>query len=109
MSFYNDRDEAIAPILTKLLLETKQAIPSILQDFMPTGDDLKNLKFYEDVDENGDDTGSTGDGGGWGGGGNLQDPAGGDGWGTGGVSQAPAAGNDGWGDSAPVSAPEVSW
>ncbi|KAJ5797990.1 DEAD/DEAH box RNA helicase [Penicillium pulvis] len=53
-SFYNDRDEDIAPALVKILLETKQDIPECLQQFRPEED---AVTFDDDTDqeEDGDD------------------------------------------------------
>ena len=36
-SFYNDRDEELAPNLVKTLLETKQEVPEFLQSYIPEG------------------------------------------------------------------------
>lgn len=91
MSFYNDRDEGLAPVLTKLLLETKQEVPDFLQQYMPEGDDLENLKFYEDPVEEADNNG-----GGWG-------ESAGDPWATGDDSQ-PAGGN-----SQAAGGPSLDW
>ncbi|KAL8941562.1 MAG: hypothetical protein Q9211_001778 [Gyalolechia sp. 1 TL-2023] len=55
-SFYNDRDEAIAEDLVKLLLETDQPIPDFLEDFKPSGD----LEFQDDSAE--EDEGDAGAG-----------------------------------------------
>ncbi|KAK0717099.1 P-loop containing nucleoside triphosphate hydrolase protein [Lasiosphaeria miniovina] len=82
-SFYCDRDEPIASVLTRTLLETNQEVPDFLQQYIPEGDARTNLKFEADSDfdeteaaETGDDGGvwgdesgdqpTTGDGGGWG-------------------------------------------
>lgn len=44
-SFYTERDEAIASVLVRTLLETQQAVPDFLAHHVPEGDDLKQLKF----------------------------------------------------------------
>lgn len=93
-SFYTDRDEDLASVLTRTLLETGQEIPDFLQPYIP--EDKENLKFEADSDfeeeeaAGGDDAGGDG----WGGSGDTQD-AGGDSWGGNDDTQA-AAGN-GWG------------
>ncbi|KAK3335726.1 P-loop containing nucleoside triphosphate hydrolase protein [Cercophora scortea] len=91
-SFYTERDEPIASVLTRTLLETNQEVPDFLQEYIPEGDARVNLKFEEDSDfEDGDDAGG-GDAGGdaWGGvggdtaaGGNADAGTGGDGGGWG--------------------------
>ncbi|KAK0729813.1 P-loop containing nucleoside triphosphate hydrolase protein [Lasiosphaeris hirsuta] len=49
-SFYTERDEPLASVLTRTLLETKQEIPDFLEGFKPEGDDLVNLKFEAEED-----------------------------------------------------------
>ncbi|CAK7268252.1 hypothetical protein SEPCBS57363_003001 [Sporothrix epigloea] len=114
-SFYTDRDEPLASVLTRTLLETKQEVPDFLETYMPQGDALETLKFEADSDYeeegavNGDD-----DGGGWGAGG---DDAGADSWGApadeGGSWGANDSGNvadengDSWGSN--DAAPAASW
>lgn len=55
-SFYNDRDEDLAPSLVKTLLETGQVIPDFLADHIPDGftadgtGDITTLKFDADSD-----------------------------------------------------------
>lgn len=76
-SFYCDRDEPIASVLTRTLLETKQEIPDFLEPYKPEGEAAVNLKFEEDSDF--EEEGNAADeveGGGWGGG---DDEANGDG------------------------------
>lgn len=106
-SFYTERDEPLAELLAKTLLETKQEIPDFLQQYLPEGEARENLKFELDSDEiedepyptpagfsggaGGDDWGSGGgatdaattDGGGWGGNGGFE---GGNTWNNGGTS-----------------------
>ncbi|KAH8907772.1 DEAD-domain-containing protein [Coniochaeta sp. PMI_546] len=70
-SFYCDRDEPIASVLTRTLLETKQEIPDFLEPYKPEGEAAVNLKFEEDSDF--EEEGNAADeveGGGWGGGDN---------------------------------------
>lgn len=98
-SFYTDRDEPIAEILTKTLLETQQEVPDFLKPYIPDGVDVKDLKFEAGSDEedegDGEDAGGAGSAGGWGGdsgaGTGAED---GDGaWGSG----ATVGGEDPWG------------
>lgn len=104
-SFFTERDEPIADVLTRTLLETKQEIPDFLQQYVPEGDALK-FETESDFDEN-DLGGGGGDsgGGGWGGdeAATTGDDAGG-GWGAGGDEPAAAAEGGGWGAPAPASA-----
>jgi ATP-dependent RNA helicase DDX3X len=73
-SFYNERNEDIAPELTKILLETKQDIPDFLEQYLPEGGKDAVLKFDADSDDEGDvdvadsgeATGGNGGGSGWG-------------------------------------------
>ncbi|RYP66816.1 hypothetical protein DL771_007614 [Monosporascus sp. 5C6A] len=93
-SFYTERDEAIAPLLTLTLMETKQEIPDFLQQYIPPDADPNNLKFEDDTDEELEKQKNGGGGGNgtWGApatGGNDT----GDAWG------APAAGGDNAGDA----------
>jgi len=50
-SFYNDRDSDIAETLVKTLLETNQAVPDFLEQYLPEGftsdgnGDLSKLHF----------------------------------------------------------------
>ena len=55
-SFYNDKNEDIAEALTKLLLETKQNVPDFLDSYKP--EDVDDLKFDDDTDEEDDGTGA---------------------------------------------------
>ncbi|AEO65101.1 uncharacterized protein THITE_2043513 [Thermothielavioides terrestris NRRL 8126] len=108
-SFYSDRDEPIASVLTRTLIETNQEVPDFLQSYIPEGASATNLKFEADSDFE-DEAAGTGGGdagageGGWGAdtdqnaGGDTG--VGGDGWGSG-----HANGNgDGWGAVASNSA-----
>ena len=96
-SFYTERDEPIAKMLTRTLLETDQEVPDFLQQYIPQGDARENLKFEADSDYAGSDAGGAGED--WGGGGGGAD------WGT---SGGEAAGNDTWG-SGGGDAGEQSW
>jgi ATP-dependent RNA helicase DDX3X len=88
-SLYNDRDEALAPMLVKVLMENEQHIPEFLEPYKPEEGaklDFEDTSDDEDADGGGADAwggGSnegTGDGA-WGGAGG---DAGGDGaWGAG--------------------------
>lgn len=57
-SFYNDRDEAIASVLTRTLMETNQEIPDFLEQYKP--EDGK-LKFEADSDFDEDDVAGSGE------------------------------------------------
>ncbi|KAF2271006.1 P-loop containing nucleoside triphosphate hydrolase protein [Lojkania enalia] len=48
-SFFNDRNEDIAPDLCKILAETKQEIPEFLQSFAP--EDPKNIQWHDNTDD----------------------------------------------------------
>ncbi|KAK3311350.1 P-loop containing nucleoside triphosphate hydrolase protein [Chaetomium strumarium] len=69
-SFYTDRDEPIASVLTRTLIETNQEVPEFLQSYVPEGAAPGNLKFEADSDFEdetaGADGGDAGGGGGWG-------------------------------------------
>ncbi len=109
-SFYNDRDEPIASVLTRTLLETDQEIPDFLQSYVPEGASATNLKFEADSDFE-EDVGAGGDAGGdiggtWRSGdadaGNAGNDAGGDTWGGGNDAGGDTWGNgggDSWGAS----------
>jgi len=66
-SFYTDRDEPIASVLTRTLMETKQNIPDFLESYKPEGKAAEHLKFEADSDFE-EDNGNNADegGGGWG-------------------------------------------
>lgn len=57
-SFYNERDEELAPSLVKTLLETRQEVPDFLEEHIPEGfvadgtatGDVANLHFDADSD-----------------------------------------------------------
>nr|XP_036588886.1 DEAD/DEAH box helicase [Colletotrichum truncatum]KAF6800528.1 DEAD/DEAH box helicase [Colletotrichum truncatum] len=49
-SFYTERDEPIASVLVRTLLETGQTVPEFLAPYKPTGKGLENLKFETESD-----------------------------------------------------------
>lgn len=49
-SFYCDRDEPLASVLVRTLMETNQEIPDFLQQYIPEGAMANNLKFEADSD-----------------------------------------------------------
>lgn len=53
-SFYNDRNEDIAEELTKLLVESKQAVPEFLASYAPEAGEAIN--FNDDTSESGSDS-----------------------------------------------------
>ncbi|KAI1351287.1 P-loop containing nucleoside triphosphate hydrolase protein [Xylaria sp. FL0043] len=103
-SFYTDRDEPIAKLLTMTLMETGHQIPDFLEQYKPDTTDVSKLKFEYDTDE--EDPGESGEG--WGtsaGEAGEAGEAGGDGWATNGDSAAPngnGSGDDTNGWAAPV-------
>ncbi|KAM0556885.1 hypothetical protein ACHAPJ_005558 [Fusarium lateritium] len=106
-SFFSERDEPMASVLTRTLLETDQEIPDFLQTYVPEGDDRTNLKFEADSDFDANDVAGAGDAGGaWGAddAGNDAGGSAGDSWGAGGGGDADGGG-DTWNDS---SAPAVA-
>ncbi|KAH7037445.1 P-loop containing nucleoside triphosphate hydrolase protein [Microdochium trichocladiopsis] len=60
-SFYNERDEGIAPLLTMTLLETKQEVPDFLSGFVPEGGAQAPLVFDDDSDDEGNANGTSND------------------------------------------------
>ncbi|KAK1717562.1 DEAD/DEAH box helicase [Colletotrichum lupini] len=110
-SFYTDRDEPMASVLVRTLLETKQEIPDFLEAFKPTGKGLENLKFETESDFDPEEAGIAhlgGEGGGWsneGGGGD----AGGDGsWGATGGDSGWGGGGDSAGNDTKQEEPEAA-
>ena len=75
-SFYNDRDDNLAPMLVKILMETNQEIPDFLEQFKP--EEGAELDFEEADEMPVEGTGEE-EGGGWGAGGDDDKEAGG--WG----------------------------
>ncbi|KJZ79385.1 hypothetical protein HIM_01536 [Hirsutella minnesotensis 3608] len=104
-SLWTERDEPMASVLTRTLLETKQEIPEFLQPYVP--ESSKPLKFETESDFDPDDLGVVADVGGggdsWGADG--ADANAGSGWGGSGAS-ANANGGDagGWGGGASTNA-----
>jgi ATP-dependent RNA helicase DDX3X len=48
-AFYNDRNEDIAEVLTKTLIETGQEVPDFLQQYVP--ENIADMKFEEDSED----------------------------------------------------------
>ncbi|KAL6803735.1 P-loop containing nucleoside triphosphate hydrolase protein [Trichoderma sp. SZMC 28012] len=105
-SFFTDRDEAIASVLTRTLLETNQDIPDFLQSYIP--DNYANgikVKFETESDFDPNDVAGAGDaqGGGWGGDETANPDSGaGGGWGASGDSGDAADSGGGWGTGGDV-------
>ncbi|KAJ8123671.1 hypothetical protein ONZ43_g431 [Nemania bipapillata] len=96
-SFYTERDEPIAKLLTMTLMETKQEVPDFLEQYKPEEKDISKFKFEYDTDE--EDPGENGNA--WGtsaGNGNGNSDANGDAWGSGGGAGA-GNGNSGRNDA----------
>lgn len=66
-SFFNEKNEDIAEALVRIMLEAQQEIPDFLEQYKP--EDVSNLQFGDDSDQEGEN-GDAGDGGddAWGGG-----------------------------------------
>lgn len=98
-SFFNERNDDIAPELVKLLMETEQEIPDFLEDFKPTEGEEAFEDGNSDIDEdeaaaNGNGVADAGD-------------AGGETWGA---PAAPAGGDDGFAaDGADGAATDDAW
>ena len=92
-SFFNEKNEDLAPDLVRLLLETHQEVPDFLEQWKP--DDVSKLDFEDDTDEEDATAGATA--------GAIAGEAG-DAWGNG-VAQTSNTANppaaDGWGKGAP--------
>lgn len=104
-SFFTDRDEAIASVLTRTLLETNQDIPDFLQSYIP--DNYANgikVKFETESDFDPNDVAGAGDaqGGGWGGDETANPDSGAGGWGASGYSGDAADSGGGWGTGGDV-------
>ncbi|RDA94596.1 hypothetical protein CP533_2408 [Ophiocordyceps camponoti-saundersi (nom. inval.)] len=111
-SMFCDRDEPMASVLTRTLLETKQEIPEFLQPYVPDGEAAEKPKFEADSDFDPNDLGTMAslnlggeENNGWG---EKADQGGQDAWGGGGEAQTssvdkPAAGG-GWDSTAPAAA-----
>ncbi|KAF5670610.1 ATP-dependent RNA helicase [Fusarium heterosporum] len=99
-SFFSERDEPMASVLTRTLLETDQEIPDFLQSYVPDGEAREKLKFEADSDFDPNDYAGAGDAdGAWGGGDAGNDVgASGDAWGGGDGQGGDKAGeDDAWG------------
>ncbi|KAK5994957.1 ATP-dependent RNA helicase ded1 [Cladobotryum mycophilum] len=96
-SLFTERDEAIASVLTRTLLETNQIIPEFLQVYIPEGGiEGGKVKFETESDFDPNDLPATGGDGGWGGDGDEAES--GNAWG--GDGEDATAGSDaggGWG------------
>ena len=91
-SFYNEKDEDLAPSLVKVLMETTQPVPDFLESFQP--EDGK-VAFDDDTDNEGEEN-AGGD-----------DAAGaGDAWG--GAKAEPAAETGTWGTDSPAGSAGVA-
>ncbi|KAM4065114.1 DEAD/DEAH box helicase [Hirsutella rhossiliensis] len=112
-SFFSERDEPIASVLTRTLLETKQEIPDFLQLYVPQGAAAEKPKFETESDFDPADLGATADlgdvgGGAWLNGGEAAEPeadgSGGAGWGAGGGddSGGNTNGNGSWAAAQPA-------
>ncbi|KAF4345965.1 ATP-dependent RNA helicase [Fusarium beomiforme] len=118
-SFFTERDEPMASVLTRTLLETDQEVPEFLQQYIPEGEARENLKFEADSDFDpndyagagdagdawGGDTGHDAGGDAWGGGGNNSNTGGGDAWGA--DDSGNADGGEAWSTEKP--APVAAW
>ena len=92
-SFYNERDEELAPHLVKLLVENNQPIPDFLEQYKPeegAAIDWDDASIDGEEAEDGGENGETG--------------GGDDGWGAPAETEAPAAAaaDDGWGVEKPA-------
>ena len=108
-SFYNEKDEAMGPFLTKILMECGQEVPEFLQHFRPE-DGVLNFdeedELEDDTVENTDDGQDGGDG--WGGADNkTPDNAGGEAWGAADSSASGPA--DTWGTTNEDSSTSGNW
>ncbi|EGU78484.1 hypothetical protein FOPG_00769 [Fusarium oxysporum f. sp. conglutinans race 2 54008] len=119
-SFLSERDEPMASVLTRTLLETNQEIPDFLQQYVPEGEARNNLKFEADSDfdpndyagagdawggDAGNDAGNAANGDAWGGGGDGGNTGGGNAWGADNGGKTGAG--DAWG--ADTAAPVAAW
>ncbi|KEY68700.1 hypothetical protein S7711_00574 [Stachybotrys chartarum IBT 7711] len=112
--FVEERDEPMASVLTRTLLETKQEVPEFLQQYIPDGERL-TFEADSDFDEE-EAAGQTAGGGGdtegaaWGGSGETPGPAFGEvseetaGWGSSNVAETQQS----W-ESTNVAVPVASW
>lgn len=107
-SFYNEKNEDLAPLLVKTLLETKQDVPDFLESFLPTGENgaVGPIDFEDDSDKEGEGEAGTNQGNGdqsdpWGAATSktVQDP-----WGT----AATGAAQDPWSTATSTTAPATA-
>lgn len=63
-SFYNERNDSLAPDLVRVLLETRQEIPDFLAEYKPA--DITAIDFEDDSDEEVGAAGEETNGDGWG-------------------------------------------
>ena len=107
---YSDRDEPLASVLTRTLMETNQEVPDFLQLYMPEGAARENLKFETESDFDPNDLGGAAEdfgGGGWGGEDGTADGAGA---GTAGQAAPSEPNQGGWGsDAAQPGSNGASW
>jgi ATP-dependent RNA helicase DDX3X len=97
-SFYNERNEELAPFLVNILIETEQTVPDFLEDFKP--EDGK-IEFDDDTDNESESKEAgyvTGSG----------DAGATSGWGNETVAPAETSAG-GWGTETVVGAPVVGW
>ena len=95
-SFYNEKDEAMGPFLTKILMECGQEVPEFLQHFKPE-DGVLNFDEEEELEDGAME--NTADG---------QD--GGDAWGGGDTNDTVNVGGDAWGaTNSSASGPTEAW
>ncbi|KAI8632807.1 P-loop containing nucleoside triphosphate hydrolase protein [Xylariaceae sp. FL1651] len=94
-SFYTERDEPIAKLLTMTLMETGQEVPDFLEQYKPEDTDVSKFKFEYGSDE--EDPGEDGDA--WGVNSGNAGNGGGDSWGADGdaTGASGGGGGDGWG------------
>ncbi len=108
-SLFSERDEGIASVLTRTLLETNQEIPDFLQQYIPEGEALERLKFEVESDFDENDVAGAGDASGGGGWGSSEDNgASGGGWGSA-ENGAPATNDGGWGSADAADASNDNW
>ena len=75
-SFFNEKNEDIAPDLVRLLLETNQEVPDFMEEWKPA--DVSKLDFEDDTDDEEDAGVGANDDAGWGGAGGAPVAANGD-------------------------------
>lgn len=106
-ALYSERDEPIASVLTRTLLETRQEVPDFLQQYIPQGDAAENPKFETESDFDPNDLGAQTDGNlggesGWGADNGATDNAA---WGAG----TGTTDNAGWGTGNSAPPQEEAW